>query len=106
MEIDGVGKQFHMAGTLRECMRAVLNYDACMRQLYPWDYTPHVIQRVYDRFNWFSSCSNTKQRIAMIENYFNQHLDRNASRPENVPMKFDEAVKLAKATLELSLIHI
>ena len=67
--------QWDLPHSVKTCQESVNNYAAVMRQLWPYDITDLVINRVLDKFGWFSGANHEKERVRMVQEFFNTILE-------------------------------
>ena len=70
-QMDGTGKPYEEAATMGDCLNAILNLDSVMRQLWPHDYTSHILLRTAVKYDFFSAEKTHKRRLAIFEQFFN-----------------------------------
>ena len=85
-------------GTMSQVTEAILNYATVNQQLWPYDVTATIMQRLLGRYKWLSSCNEQKTRVELISKFFDAVIRTNCLRAANksVIMSYMEQELLLK----------
>lgn len=65
---------------MKQCRDAALNYIILAQSLWPCDYGPTVIFKVFDDSNWGEELGSEAKRVAAIKRAFDDFAKENAGR--------------------------
>ena len=60
MEIAGLTKEYYLPDTMSKAIQGCLNLDTVNRQLFPQDYTAHILLSLGNKYEWWATKTKTK----------------------------------------------
>jgi len=87
--------------SLSQVSDALLNYSVILLHLWPYDQTGLILQRLINKYNYFSCAATLTERVNLVATFFNTVLRENAARAgrKEVIMSFQEQEDALKNVL-------
>ena len=87
--------------SLSQVSDALLNYSVILLHLWPYDQTGLILQRLVNKYNYFSCAATLTERVNLVATFFNTVLRENAARAgrKEVIMSFQEQEDALKNVL-------